>query len=173
MRFITKQNFVAFIFVAAIVLIVSCKDKIEPKPETQMKNGLIYNKDGVRLFTGQIKDTINGKAVEYEVVNGEKNGLFKIYYPNGQPEMVGEVKDNLNNGNWTYYYENGQVESVGKFVNDLPEGRWIWFYENGNIKEEGNYVKGNRAGEWILYDVDGNIKEKRMLDRDSLREKKK
>lgn len=170
---IAKRYFISLISFLVVVSFSSCGEKIEPKPETYMKDGLFYNKDGVHLFTGQIKDTLNGKAVEYEVVNGKKNGLFKIYYSNGQLQMVGEVKDNSNNGKWTYYYQDGQVESEGKFVNDLPEGRWIWYYENGNIKEEGNYVKGNRAGEWILYDVDGNIKEKRMMDRDSLREKKK
>ena len=141
------------------LLIFGCTKTPELHDEIVIKDNLIYESGASIPFTGTIKDTIDGKIIEYAVVDGKKNGIFMMYFPNGQIEMKGIIKDNLNEGEWIYYYQSGQVESEGFFKQDLPEGKWKWYYENGNLKEEGNFVAGNREGEWIIYDIDGSIKE--------------
>ena len=150
----------------------SCTKTAEPASEIAIKDGLIFKQGELTPYTGEIKDTVGGKIIEYSVIEGRKSGEFKTYFKNGQLEMIGQIKENLNQGKWTYYHQSGQVESVGTFKDDLPDGKWKWFYENGNIKEEGNYIKGDREGRWILYDEEGKIKEERMLKKNQIIEKK-
>jgi antitoxin component YwqK of YwqJK toxin-antitoxin module len=156
-----------------ISLFVSCERTREPNTEITTKNGLIYRQGETKPFTGTVKDTVEGKLIEYEVVDGKKNGTFKIFHKNGKIAMIGQIIDNLNQGKWQYYYPSGQIESEGTFKDDLPDGNWKWFYENGNLKEKGSYIHGNREGCWILYNADGNKKEERILQKNMIIEKKK
>jgi antitoxin component YwqK of YwqJK toxin-antitoxin module len=155
-----------------IFSLTSCERPPEPLADIAIKDGLIFKQGELKPYTGVVKDTIKGKIIVYEVVDGKKNGEFKTYFINGKLEMVGQIKGNLNQGKWTYYYQSGQVESEGTFKDDLPDGKWKWFYENGNIKEEGNYLKGNREGRWIMYDSDGKIKEEKTLEKNQIIDKK-
>lgn len=167
----TKYFSIAFI-VLVVFIVTACEKEPKPKSEIAIKDGLIFKQGELKPFTGIVKDTIEEKIIEYEVVDGKKMGEFKTYFKNGKIEMKGKLKDNLNQGKWTYYYQTGQVESEGTFKDDLPDGIWKWFYENGNLKEEGTYVKGNREGRWILYDEDGKVKEERMLEKNKINGKK-
>ena len=166
-------NLFALLFsIVSIFFFISCEKIPEPESEITIKDGLIFKQGEMKPFTGTIKDTIEGKRMEYEVVGGKKNGEFKTYLKNGKLEMSGQIKENLNQGKWTYYYQTGQIESEGTFKDDLPDGLWKWFYENGNLREEGTYIKGNREGKWTMYDGDGKIKEEKMLDKNQIIEKK-
>lgn len=125
--------------------------------EFEIREDMLFVKGQNKLFTGKVIDTVAQKILEYEVVEGKKNGQFKISYPDGSVEMVGKIKDNLNEGEWCYYYPNGQLESVGNFKNNLSEGKWIWYYESGKIKEIGFFQSGKKNGDWTVYDEKGNI----------------
>jgi antitoxin component YwqK of YwqJK toxin-antitoxin module len=161
-------NSSALLIALLIFTFISCEKISDPKPDITIKDGLIFKQGEFKPYSGIVKDTIQGKRIEYEVVDGKKNGEFKTYFKNGKLAMNGYIKDNLNQGKWTYYYQSGQVESEGTFKDDLPDGMWKWFYENGNLREEGSYVKGNREGKWILYDIDGKVKEERMLEKNQI-----
>lgn len=166
-------NLSALLFTVVFIFsFISCERIPEPKADITIKDGLIFKQGELKPYTGVVEDTIEGKMIEYEVVDGKKSGEFKTHFKNGNLEMIGQIKENLNQGKWTYYYQTGQVESEGTFKNDLPEGMWKWYYENGNLREEGNYVKGNREGLWIIYDVDGKIKKEKMLEKNQIIEKK-
>jgi antitoxin component YwqK of YwqJK toxin-antitoxin module len=119
-------------------------------------DGLIYFAHNDKLYTGTVLDTAD-VIIQFQVVNGKKNGLFKTSYLDGQIEKSGYVYNNDNEGEWKYYYPDGQIESEGYFNNNLPEGNWISYYENGNKKSEGKYMKGQQHGVWIYYDKNGNI----------------
>ena len=119
-------------------------------------DGLIYNSHNDNLFTGTVLDTAD-VVIEFQVVNGKKNGLFKTTYLNGQVEKLGYIINNDNVGKWEYYDPDGQLESEGSFQNDAPEGRWVSYYRNGNKKCEGNFKKGKRENEWIYYNEKGEV----------------
>jgi antitoxin component YwqK of YwqJK toxin-antitoxin module len=150
----------------------SCERTPEPTAEILIKDALIFKQGERKPYTGSVKDTVEGKVIEYSAVDGKKNGEFKTYFKNGKLEMLGQIKQNLNQGKWTYYYPSGQIESEGTFKDDLPDGTWKWFYENGNLKEEGVYIKGNREGRWVMFDVDGKITEEKIFEKNEVQEKK-
>jgi hypothetical protein len=120
------------------------------------KDGLLYIAGTDKLFNGIFKDTANF-IIEFNVVNGVKNGIFKTYFLNGQLEKEGYIKNNKNFGEWRYYYENGQLETVGNFDENIPEGQWRSFYNTGIIKILGTYKNGKQHGAWEYYDLNGNM----------------
>jgi len=138
----------------------SNKKQIALKDEVIEKEGILYYKDSTnKVYTGKIKSKVFGKMIEYDVINGLKNGEFKTYFENGKLEMIGRILNNKNTGHWKYFFSSGMLESEGDFKDDIPNDRWVWYYEMGKIKEEGYFINGKREGEWIAYDSLGTLLE--------------
>ncbi len=114
-------------------------------------DGLIYNSHNDQLFTGTVLDTAD-VIIEFQVVDGKKNGTFRTYYLDGQIEKTGYVINNENMGTWKYYYPNGQIESEGDFESNKPDGKWISYYPDGTKESEGKYRDGKQDGIWTYYD---------------------
>ena len=152
-----------FILVAGLSLIItqllfiSCNKNEVPESSLELRDTLIYKKGEANPFTGHEKARIQDKIIEYDVVNGIKQGDFKLYFLNGNLQIEGRMENNRNVGEWKYYYESGGIESKGEFENDKPKGEWTWYYPSGEIKEKGNYFEGKRIGRWQQFDEAGNI----------------
>lgn len=159
-------NFYIILYTFLVILsLTSCGEVPRTEDEIIISNGLIFKQGEANPYTGIVKDTVQGKIIEYQVLDGMKDGEFKTSYLNGIPEMIGQLKNNLNHGKWTYYYKNGNIESEGFFENDLPHGTWKWYHENGRLREQGNYAHGNREGRWIIFDIEGKIKETKVFEK--------
>lgn len=151
-----KRIILVFILTIISVLFFSCGTRTSHLNFKLGEDGLIYNTNNDRLFTGTIIDTAD-VVIEFQVVKGKKNGSFKTYYLNGQIEKSGYIINNDNVGEWKYYYPNGQIESRGNFENNIPEGKWVSYYKDGNIKCEGKYKNGKQDDNWIYYNENGQI----------------
>lgn len=158
------------LLLGVLILFYSCAKKQEEKRTDLIKvKGLLY-KSGTNVpYTGREKAKVSGRIIEYDVVNGIKNGAFKVSYSEGKPQIIGQVVNDKNEGLWKYYYENSQVESEGIFKNDIPEGKWTFYYADGKVKENGNYVSGKRDGVWLSYAEDGKLtRKKEFINGDSV-----
>lgn len=151
-----KNLIITSLLIIFSILFYSCRTRSSHLNFRLGENGLIYNINNDELYTGTIIDTAD-VVIEFQVVNGKKNGSFKTYYLNGQIEKCGYIINNDNIGEWKYYYPNGQIESHGSFENNVPEGKWVSYYKNGNIKCEGNYKNGKQNSLWLYYDYDGQL----------------
>ncbi len=161
------KTILLILFSAVLLLIISCGKEKEEIPETKLElreDGLIYEKGSDTPYTGSERARIQGKIIEYDVVDGVKQGKFKLYYEDGTLEMEGQLENNNNVGKWKYYYPDGKLESEGFFVDNKPEGRWVWYYPSGKIKEEGSYTKGIRVGWWKQYDETGGVIEEKNFE---------
>ena len=157
-----KHNDVLKLFLKTILflgffLLCSCNTYYSDQHIEIKEDGLIYKVGRENPFTGRIIDTLNNNILEYEVVEGIKNGVFRVSSIDGIVTIMGNVEDNMNIGEWNYYYPNGQLESNGNFKNDLPEGKWMWYYSNGNIKESGTFLDGLKIGRWYKYNGEGSL----------------
>jgi len=86
-----------------------------------INDGLIYKNGESNPYTGRILDTLqNHLIIEYDVVNGLKNGEFLVSTVEGIFTVYGFIENNKNIGRWQYYYENGQLECTGEFIDDTP-----------------------------------------------------
>ncbi len=148
-------KFVAISF--AVIILAGC-NRYYNTHNIYVKDGLIYKQGESIPFTGRILDSLDSKIVEYDVVEGLKNGEFCVSNFNGVFTVFGSIKKNKNVGIWSYFYESGQLESKGNFKNDLPHGKWQWFYKDGTLKSEGYYINGNQEGEWKSFSEHGLLK---------------
>jgi len=105
---------------------------------------------------------LGGKIVsKKEYKNGEEEGIYQVFYENGQIQYDGQTKNNEFVGLWKIYYPNGQLSSKGSYKNDLSVGLWKWYYPTDNqLKSIVNYIDGKPDGLNIEYYQNGNIKHK-------------
>lgn len=164
------KNSFAKIFIVSIASIlqfavVSCGDDTElTDNQLEIRDNVIYQRGKDVPFTGLERAKVEGKIIEYDIVDGFKHGNFKLYYDNGNKAIVGKIEKNINTGLWKYYYETGEIESEGYFFDDLPQGRWVWYYKSGKIKEEGSFDKGKRVAWWYQFDQNGNESSSKNFD---------
>jgi len=149
--------FLKILLIITLLFTVACNQYYSNQNIEIKEDGLIYKAGQNDPYTGRVVDTLNNKVIEYDVVNGLKNGEFRVSSLAGIVSVVGKVEDNRNIGEWSYYYPNGQLESKGNFKYDSPHGRWIWYYSNGNVKEKGTFLNGFKTGDWFLYTRAGKV----------------
>ena len=106
-------------------------------------------------------------------INGKKNGLWKLFYPdstikymgfyiddvlhgknvtwfqNGTIKQEGDYFEGYKNGEWKFYYENGSPKEIIFFKDTLPDGEYKSWFENNNVETEGKYKNGLPSGHWI------------------------
>ncbi len=89
---------------------------------------------------------------------GEKEGLWKEYYPDGKLKATGAYNKDEHNGLWKFYYPSGRLEQVGKYKNGVPDSTWRWFYSNGKLLRDENFYKGLSDGLMTEYSIDGKVR---------------
>jgi antitoxin component YwqK of YwqJK toxin-antitoxin module len=107
----------------------------------------------------------NGKKKSVlNLVQGQKNGLYKEFHANGQLKKEVTYKNNMKLGEEKNYFSNGQLESKLSYIQkEYPsysaviDGQAIYYHENGNLKVEGEYKEGQKVGEWKYLNNDGSI----------------
>lgn len=107
----------------------------------------IYNENNTNVVDGVVYD-INEKPI---------NGIYKIYYPNGNVKMEVRSKNGKPEGKGNFYDEDGNIIFTGNFKNGLMDGKILNFYPNGSIREENYYVDGVKDGIYKTYDEDGEV----------------
>jgi len=106
------------------------------------------------------------KAVEGNFYNGKKEGLFKVYFANGQLSQTGYYINDKKSGIWEYFFKNGNKKQVLDFQGDdilvkdfwsedgehlVVSGNGKWFdYDSGEgfFKINGEIVNGKKNGTW-------------------------
>lgn len=135
----------------------------------------------------------NATVEEGHYLNGNKEGLWKRYYPSGSLRNEITYRGDSPYGAYTIYYPNGQIEekstwhrnkNVGEFVrfyedgtpqqqfyfadNGKRNGMQRYFHENGQLALEVNIVNGKEEGEMRRYNPDGKLKEVKTLQNGEL-----
>ena len=156
---------------AILLTVFACKPKGEDKLTSPLvfRGGLLYEDSAsTKPYSGRHKSRMKDMKIEYQVVNGIREGDFIIYYSNDKIQMEGKVKNNKNNGLWKYYYPDGLLQTSGYYNQDVPDSIWKWYYNNGKVSEEGKYRNGVRDGEWKSYDSTGRLGIVRLYKDDKL-----
>jgi hypothetical protein len=83
-------------------------------------------------------------ATEGNYTDGKKEGLFNIYFPNGQLAQTGKYSNDKKRGIWEYFYENGTKRQVLDFQENEILVKEFWNEEGKKLVESGN-------GEWFGY----------------------
>lgn len=140
-----------------ILVFSSCSNHKPVSDNILVKNGLIFSIDSDEPYTGKVHAVVNSQILEYDVVNGVKDGDFNVLSQKGIMLISGKIKNNKNEGLWQYFYPDGQLESQGYFKNDISSDKWVWYYPDGKLKSTGYYFNGKKEGKWTSYDEYGRI----------------
>lgn len=97
-------------------------------------------KDDLRqgFWTIRIGDLISQGEYKY----GEKIGLWKSSYLNGNKAFKGNFSGGKESGTHIYYYQNGRIEHNEQWKNGKPIKSWNYYSENGNLKFTIYYKNG-------------------------------
>jgi hypothetical protein len=84
-----------------------------------------------------------------------KEGLFRLYYPNGSTMIEGQYHDGKQIGEWKTWFQNGQQSAIDHYTGGVQDGPHSAWYDNGQPAAQGNYVNGKREGIWKRWDPNG------------------
>lgn len=117
--------------------------------------------------TAYFTDNPSKIAFERNFLNGNQNGLFKLYYPNGKIKVKAIFYNNKLNGELSVYRNDGYLTIKGEYKNGLKHGYWAYRLK----KCYGRYKHNLRNGKWkcfnqeekkyTAYFDDGNINNKK------------
>ncbi len=110
-----------------------------------------FDKDG-NLILSQIfrNDTLIAEGNQND--KGQKEGLWKYYYSNGNISSTGNYVNGKKHGLWKYYFEEGPLEQEGYWKMDVLDGEWHWYFMDGKDRCIMNFKNGKEDGSYIEYD---------------------
>tara|TARA_B100000795_G_scaffold127952_1_gene95359 strand:+ start:82 stop:591 length:510 start_codon:yes stop_codon:yes gene_type:complete len=84
------KNILSILLVS--IILIGCSEKRVLIDEISIKNKLFYTENG--LYTGIVFDLFENGNLEFEYTskNGESDGLYKVWYNNGQLKVKGIIE---------------------------------------------------------------------------------
>lgn len=136
--------------------------KLAPKVANYKNNPRAKQSEGMYLFAKIVPKTADDwwnciPADFTQVGKDERHGVWTSWYPNGQKQMVGEYRNDIEVGRFTWWYDNGQKATEGEFKIGKPHGEWVWWHPNGQKATQGLYSLGNPTGRWSGWDESGRL----------------
>ncbi len=94
----------------------------------------------------------HNEAKYYEAFyrNGEPDGLWRIWYPNGTAKCVGYLEDGRRVGVWTWWDEKGRIENREELDGDVRV--FVEYWPNGQKKSQHAFRGYQPYGVWIDWD---------------------
>lgn len=143
-------------FIILFALIVGVATIVDA--QLTLKDGKYYDQED-KLYTGVYIEYYESgsKKVEMNVVDGEKQGITKIYFENQNINEVRLFDHNDMDGTWLTYDENGTKTGEASYKHGVKDGKWFIWDENGTLRYEMLYSKGKKVGSWKIWDNEGNL----------------
>lgn len=94
------------------------------------------------------------------------DGPVKAYDAQGRLELEGQMVNGQRQGIWTTYFPNGRVRSRSEYRDGVLQGITTAFRANGAMYYTGQHRNGRETGTWRFYDDQGNLA--RTVEYDSL-----
>lgn len=129
-------------------------------PNGNLKEVCFYHNDTLQ---GQRKLFYeNGQLQILEnYVNGAFEGLYQMYFQNGQLSNEGIYHQNEMTGIWKRWYETGELREEVTFKHNLENGPYTFYHKNGQDSIKGHFIQGdNDHGEVLKFDESGKLYEK-------------
>jgi len=155
-----KKYFILFYF------IVSCNNESRRNFIYNEKDIMLSEKSGTTYlneepFSGTIfalfKNTLD--TLSHKVYfDGEKHGVWKIFYPNGKLLEKREYHSGSKEGNHFGYYPDGKLKFQFQLKNNLYDGFKKAWTESGKLILHMSYYKGYESGGQKVWYPNGLIK---------------
>ena len=152
--------------------------KIKINDSLLNKKGTIitFNHDTTLQYEGKLKNKLldgiwkvyylNGNfKSDLSYKDGKLDGKSIFYFDNKNNTKKAEVnfKDDKIEGIYKDFFENKARKSVLFYKNNKLDGESQIFYKNGTLKEKGNYKDGFKNGDWNFFSENGESKGKKIF----------
>jgi antitoxin component YwqK of YwqJK toxin-antitoxin module len=87
---------------------------------------------------------------------GQKMGLWKTFYANGQPKNEGYYAAGLKEGVHKAWEQDGTFSEEAEFTAGKQTGETRWYHPQGHLAASGQMVDGVREGPWVICDIEEN-----------------
>jgi antitoxin component YwqK of YwqJK toxin-antitoxin module/Tfp pilus assembly protein PilF len=114
--------------------------------------------DSVHLKTFYPNGNVSRECI---FVDGQLNGVDRLYYGNGQLYSIDSSEYNVTEGIALKYFANGNLKSAYNYFHDNPHGLCKEYYENGVIEKEINFWNGEAHGTTKYFNQVGKLTETR------------
>jgi len=148
------------IFVFFLIFSFSCKESnfITVKDDKgklieKYKVGQDSKKHGP--YTAYVDGKISEEAT-YQ--NGKLHGERKLYFDNGQVEIIEVYEDDVIVGDYKTYYRDGTLAQQATYVNGMMDGILKTYYKNSVLKDEVTMVENEENGPFKEYYDSGQLK---------------
>lgn len=113
-------------------------------------------------YSSEIKETWpNGttRVIEYYKEKDGQKELYKMeeFYENGIKRIEGYYRDGQKDGRWSSYFPEGGVWSVVGYKNGEMHGKQTVYHPNGQKYYEGSFDNGIRKGTWSFWNEAGAL----------------
>ena len=101
--------------------------------------------------------------------DGRLHGDFEDFEPEDIPDSLGiyqtgTYRDGQREGPFAYFYPNGVLRGRGTYENGLLEGLYESWHENGEQRSRANWVAGEVDGPFEQYYEDGRVEARGNVD---------
>lgn len=134
--------------------------------ETKVKNILNYDTiveyikitDETGYYNGEpltgvfFRNYKSGERAEFNFKDGKLDGLFELFYENGQLKEEKNYKEGKYNGLQEKYDENGKLEYKAYYKNDKIDGIEMQYVGEGILLKKSNYKDGKKDGLTEFYE---------------------
>ena len=153
--------------IAALVLSYSYlwKPLELPRYRIVMRDGLAYDGQGRRPFTGLVFEKFPGGARQtaIEMRNGKVNGWSRGWFENGKVEVEEYFVDGVSQGTRRRWFDNGQRRSEAQIDHGKLSGLFVEWYDNGQKAVEMTMVDGKPDGVAQSWHRTGALKSRTTL----------
>ena len=126
------------------------------------EDGLFYD-SLENLYSGKYTEFYADGVIkaEYTLSYGEKDGLTKLYHPNGILSEIRAYKEGLKHGAWSSFNTDGVKTGEANYAKDTKNGKWYVWDEKGTLRADMTYIDGRKVGVWYIYDSTGNLEKEK------------
>jgi antitoxin component YwqK of YwqJK toxin-antitoxin module len=99
-------------------------------------------------FSGyMVEAETNGKIVyQLPIIQGKENGKAIGFYNSGEKLLECMYVDGQKQGLYQHWWPNGNLRYLFSFQNGKYQGKQLVYFPNGKIREESNYQLGEKEG---------------------------
>jgi len=112
-------------------------------------------------------ENINGSSI---ALQNQKtfSGKACSYYNSGKLSTLTSFQEGAKQGVWQVYFENGQIEKEGDVSEGKEHGRYLEYFPTGQLKYVYTYDFGKKTGVWRSWYVHGGKYTERHFENDQL-----
>ncbi|MCZ4407190.1 toxin-antitoxin system YwqK family antitoxin [Cryomorphaceae bacterium 1068] len=153
------------VFLPTLVLAFFVSCSVEDVPAKEVRTEPQEDEQGSDCVPMQEISYANGLAYRNET---PFTGTVCSYHSNGEIHTLTSYREGKKNGLWEVFFANGQREKSGFTRQGKDDGLYREWYTNGELKYEYHYDLGKKVDVWKSWYEDGTRYTERHFENDEL-----